>query len=72
MNSTFYAYIYFILFNQMIKNSNYFSDVNLKLRTCLRVPKNQFDEEVLADLLENFNQSFVKVKIPSYHLYLNY
>ena len=56
----------------MIKNSNYFSDVNVKLRTCVRVLKDQFDEEVLADLLEHFNQSFVKVKITSYHLHLNY
>ena len=47
----------------MIKNYNYFSDVKVKLRTHVRVLGDQFDEEVLADLLEHFNQSFVKVKV---------
>ena len=47
----------------MITNSNYFSDVNVKLRTHVRVLRDQFDEEVLADLLEHFSQSFVKVKV---------
>ena len=56
-------YIFYRKLDQFFYCFIIFSDVNVKFRTCVHIPKCRFDEEVLNDLLEHFNQSFVQVFI---------